>query len=396
MADDDMQDFFAEQAEWVGEDGKSEPDASVPPRPPRSRKEMQQYRRKQQRARQVKVIIAVVFVLLLLVCGWLVFSKIGGARDALQVTRTEAADYPGPGSGDVEFTVETGQNSVQIGDNLEKAGIVKSSAAFQQAVKNAGLENHLQPGVFQLQYRMKSDAVVKILTDSNNAKGFLVVNPGERLSTVLDQAADLSGIDRSEFQAIVEGKGEGILPAEAGGSFEGWLEPGNYNVRESKSAADIMKTMVDKRIAKLDSLGVPTGDDRERILKIASIAEGEVNKSDYYGKVTRVVENRLAKDMPLGMDSVIAYGNNVEPRALTKTMLSDTSNPYNSRVQKGLPPTPINQPGDNAIRAAMHPEDGDWLYFVTVNLDTGETKFTADENEFQQFSKEYEDWEANN
>ncbi|MBT1176387.1 endolytic transglycosylase MltG [Bifidobacterium callimiconis] len=393
---DDMQDFFAEQAEWVGGDGEPEPAPGTPPRPPRSRKEMQKYRRKQQRARQVKVIIAVIFVVLVGLCGWMLFSKLGSVRNAVQVTRTEAADYPGPGSGDVEFTVENGQNSVQIGDNLEKKGIVKSSAAFQQAVKNAGLENQLQPGVFELKYRMKADAVAKVLTDSSNAKGFLVVNPGERLSAVLDQAASLSGIDRSEFQAIVDNKGDGILPSEAGGSFEGWLEPGNYNVKEQKSAGDIMKMMVDKRIAKLDQLGVPTGDDRERILKIASIAEGEVNKSDYYGKVTRVIENRLAKDMPLGMDSVIAYGNNVEPRALTKAMLNDTSNPYNSRSQKGLPPTPINQPGDNAIKAAMNPEEGDWLYFVTVNLDTGETKFTADENEFQQFSKEYEDWEAAN
>ncbi|RSX52489.1 endolytic transglycosylase MltG [Bifidobacterium callimiconis] len=396
MADDDMQDFFAEQAEWVGGDGEPESASNTPPRPPRSRKEMQKYRRKQQRARQIKVIIAVVFVVLVGLCGWLLFSKLGAVRNAVEVTRTEAADYPGPGSGDVEFTVESGQNSVQIGDNLEKKGIVKSSAAFQQAVRNAGLENHLQPGVFELKYRMKADAVVKVLTDSSKAKGFLVVNSGERLSAVLDQAAELSGIDRSEFQAIIDNKGDGILPAEAGGSFEGWLEPGNYNVKDQKSAEAIMKMMVEKRITKLDQLGVPTGDDRERILKIASIAEGEVNKSDYYGKVTRVIENRLAKDMPLGMDSVIAYGNNVEPRALTKAMLNDTSNPYNSRSQKGLPPTPINQPGDNAIKAAMNPEEGDWLYFVTVNLDTGETKFTADENEFQQFSKEYEAWEAEN
>jgi UPF0755 protein len=73
-------------------------------------------------------------------------------------------------------------------------------------------------------------------------------------------------------------------------------------------------------------------------------------------------------------------------------MIDDTSNPYNSRVKKGLPPTPIGNPDIQVIQAVMNPPAGDELYFVTVNLDTGETKFTDDYNEFQQWSKEYQDW----
>jgi UPF0755 protein len=96
------------------------------------------------------------------------------------------------------------------------------------------------------------------------------------------------------------------------------------------------------------------------------------------------------------MDSVVAYGNNVAPRQLTTKMLNDTSNPYNSRIKKGLPPTPINNPSNDTIAAAMNPADGDWLYFVTVNLDTGETKFTKSVSQFEKYSKEYAEWEKNN
>ena len=70
-------------------------------------------------------------------------------------------------------------------------------------------------------------------------------------------------------------------------------------------------------------------------------------------------------------------------------MLDDESNPYNTRIRKGLPPTPISNPGDDAIKAALHPEDGNWLYFVTVNLQTGETKFTDNEDTFNEYVQEY-------
>ena len=141
---------------------------------------------------------------------------------------------------------------------------------------------------------------------------------------------------------------------------------------------------------------VPTGNERQRLLIIASIAEAEVNSSDYYGKVTRVILNRLDRDMTLGMDSTTAYGLGINGTQLTNAQLNDSSNKYNTRVNKGLTPTPISNPGDSAIQAAMNPEQGDWLYFVTVNLSTGETKFTTGSVEeqnaqFEQYVKEYKD-----
>ena len=147
--------------------------------------------------------------------------------------------------------------------------------------------------------------------------------------------------------------------------------------------------MVNARIAKLDEMGVPTGEEREKIMIMASIAEAEVNSQEYYGKVTRVILNRIDAGMPLGMDTTVAYGLGITAAELTDAMLADDTNPYNTRIHQGLPPTPISNPGDNAIQAAMNPEQGDWLYFVTTNLQTGETKFAITEDEFWKIRDEY-------
>ena len=230
--------------------------------------------------------------------------------------------------------------------------------------------------------------MVKILSDQSQAGGFAEIRAGERVSDIIANAAQASGIDVSEFQAIIDGGGSGILPEEAGGKFEGWLEPGSYNA-QNKSAEDIIKSMVDARIAKLDDLGVPTGSERERILIIASIAESEVGSDKYYGQVARVILNRIDSDMALGMDTTVAYGLGISASRLTDDQLNDDSNPYNTRIHKGLTPTPISNPGDDAIKASINPPEGKWMYFVTTNLQTGETKFVETEDEFWKIRDEY-------
>lgn len=388
---DNLHDFFNDGFAAAAGD---EPGALAPPPPPRSRREARRRRRRRRRNAWLAWVIAAVVVIALVAGGWLVVRKVRSIN--VGAPGVQIADYAGPGGEEVQFTVSQGQGTVQIGDSLERAGIVASSAAFQQAVVNADAGANLQPGTFTLKLRMKASDVVKIITDPSNAQGFLEVRAGERASDVIAAAVELSDFSKDDFQKIIDAKGSGILPAEAGGSFEGWFEPGQYDVKSMDSAGTILKAMVDRRVAKLDELGVPTGDQRERILNIASIAEAEVNRNDYYGKVTRVIENRLEQNMTLGMDSTVAYGNGVAPSKITQSMLDDASNPYNTRQNTGLPPTPISNPGDSAIQAAMSPEGGDWLYFVTVNLTTGETKFTASADEFEQFVAQLRQWESDN
>ena len=335
------------------------------------------------------------FVVLIVVCallagaGYLSYGALQRWQQSKQSAQQseQTGDYPGPGDGEVQFVVSSGQNPSEIAQNLVNEDIIKSVAAFTGYVAANNIT--LYPGSFTLKYHMSAADAAAILADQNNAGGFVQVRAGERLSDVIAEAVEVSPFSEDEFNTIIDSGGAGILPAEASGSFEGWLEPGTYDVNTADSAADLLKSMVDKRVEKLDSLDVPTGQERERILIIASIAEAEVNKSEYYGKVCRVILNRLDQDMTLGMDSTVAYGADVKPGELTNALLNDATNPYNTRIHKGLPPGPIGSPGDDAIKAALDPEQGNWLYFVTTNLDTGETKFTDSETEFWKLRDEY-------
>ncbi|MDF7665152.1 endolytic transglycosylase MltG [Bifidobacterium sp. ESL0745] len=384
---EDFNELFDTNAEWVGTDDQP---SSEPPKPPKSRHEMRERRLvKQRQRRQHLIIAAIVAVVIVIVgCGGFFGIRAVARHFGGDDSKSVSTDYPGPGTGKVWFTIDTGEGVASIAKNLVKANVVKNADTFASTV--SANNSTLYPGMYELKKHMTSVDAVKILSDKTKATGFLEVKSGERSADVIAQAAQLSGIDQAQFDAVVNGGGQGILPPEAGGKFEGWLEPGIYDVKKKGStAASILKQIVDKRVAKLNDLKVPAGPERETILNMASIAESEVNRPEYYGKVVRVILNRLAQGMALGMDSTVAYGANVKPSQLTNAMLNDPADHYNTRINKGLPPTPISSPGDDAINAAMAPTPGNWLYFVTTNLQTGETKFVATEAEFNQIRQEY-------
>lgn len=384
---DNLNDFFSDNAQWVDSSDDTSFNSAMPPQPPKSRRDMRRRREQKRRRLYITVIAALVVVILIGVGGFSGVRALKRWKAANEAnSQSQIEDYTGPGDKEVTFTVESGQGAAEIAENLVKAKIVKSAAAFTSAVSGAAAT--LYPGSYALKTHMKASDVVKILSDQSQAGGFAEIRAGERVSDIIANAAQASGIDVSEFQAIIDGGGSGILPEEAGGKFEGWLEPGSYNA-QNKSAEDIIKSMVDARIAKLDDLGVPTGSERERILIIASIAESEVGSDKYYGQVARVILNRIDSDMALGMDTTVAYGLGISASRLTDDQLNDDSNPYNTRIHKGLTPTPISNPGDDAIKASINPPEGKWMYFVTTNLQTGETKFVETEDEFWKIRDEY-------
>lgn len=384
---DNLNDFFSDNAQWVDSSDDTSFNSAMPPQPPKSRRDMRRRREQKRRRLYITIIAALVVVILIGVGGFSGVRALKRWKAANEAnSQSQIEDYTGPGDKEVTFTVESGQGAAEIAENLVKAKIVKSAAAFTSAVSGAAAT--LYPGSYALKTHMKASDVVKILSDQSQAGGFAEIRAGERVSDIIANAAQASGIDVSEFQAIIDGGGSGILPEEAGGEFEGWLEPGSYNA-QNKSAEDIIKSMVDARIAKLDDLGVPTGSERERILIIASIAESEVGSDKYYGQVARVILNRIDSDMALGMDTTVAYGLGISASRLTDDQLNDDSNPYNTRIHKGLTPTPISNPGDDAIKASINPPEGKWMYFVTTNLQTGETKFVETEDEFWKIRDEY-------
>ncbi|MFE6224087.1 endolytic transglycosylase MltG [Streptomyces sp. NPDC057854] len=207
----------------------------------------------------------------------------------------------------------------------------------------------------------------------------LLVPEGRRATQVyeaVDRALHLPGGTTREA-AAAPGLG---LPAAAGGNPEGYLFPATYPLPDGTTAESLLRSMV--AVAER-RFGTPAVTEAARAqgltvhqaLIVASIAQAEADTPEGMGKVARVVRNRLARSMPLQMDSTLNYALD---RSTVDTTLDDTriSSPYNTYARKGLPPTPIGNPGEQAMTAALHPPAGDWLYFVTVA--PGDTRFTAD------------------
>ncbi|WP_367324942.1 endolytic transglycosylase MltG [Streptomyces sp. HUAS ZL42] len=181
------------------------------------------------------------------------------------------------------------------------------------------------------------------------------------------------------------------LPNDAEGNPEGYLFPATYPLEKQATPEKLLAAMVDTANKKFSGAPLAAGAQRNAMniyqaVTIASIVQAEAATKDDMGKVARVVFNRLEHGMPLQMDSTINYALN---RSTLKTTAKDTriESPYNSYQRMGLPPTPIDNPGEDAMRAAINPTPGDWLYFVTVK--PGDTRFTADYDEHQRNVAEF-------
>jgi UPF0755 protein len=128
------------------------------------------------------------------------------------------------------------------------------------------------------------------------------------------------------------------------------------------------------------------------VLIIASLAQVEGDEKDF-NKVTRVIYNRLALHMPLQLNSSVQYAAGLRGRIALSTAATNINSPYNTYKNQGLPPTPISNPSLSAIKAALNPAEGDWLYFITVK--PGDTRFTKDFKEFQTWNTLYNNNLAN-
>ncbi|QNP74111.1 endolytic transglycosylase MltG [Streptomyces roseirectus] len=186
------------------------------------------------------------------------------------------------------------------------------------------------------------------------------------------------------------------LPADAEGNPEGYLFPATYPLTEKSTPQSLLTYMVATADKKFNGAPVAAGAQRNAMnvyqaVTIASIVQAEAATKADMGKVARVVFNRLERGMPLQMDSTINYALN---RSTLNTAESDTriDSPYNSYQRMGLPPTPIDNPGEEAMRAAITPTPGNWLYFVTVK--PGDTRFTADYAEHQRNVAEFNKLQA--
>ncbi|NLT25629.1 MAG: endolytic transglycosylase MltG [Microbacteriaceae bacterium] len=321
--------------------------------------------------------IVVVLVALLAIggaglAGWSFFGEriqeVLGLRDD---------DFEGEGDGtEVQFTILPGDTGTDVGVRLAEAGIVKTSDAFVRAILARPEEPSFIPGTYTMEQRMSSaSALVRLLDDSNRMEHTVMIPEGTVAADVfvlVERSLDIPVAELEEAAADPQSFG---LPEEAD-SLEGFLFPATYTFEPDVDARTVLETMVARMDQALAEHGV-AAEDRWDVIRLAALVEKEARLPDDFPKVARVFLNRIDEGMLLQSDATVTYDTgNTHRVTTTDDERANADNPYNTYVHPGLPIGPISNPGDRAIDAAVNPADGPWLYFVSVNLDTGETVFS--------------------
>ncbi|WP_372406371.1 endolytic transglycosylase MltG [Streptomyces luteireticuli] len=338
-----------------------------------------------------------------LVVAVVLLGVVGGggylAYDYWQTNYGPAPDYEGEGSGQVQVEVAKGSGLTQIGDALQKKGVVKSARAFTEAA-NGKL---IQPGTYTLNKEMSAASAVTMMTDTKN---LLTLREGIRAAAVYTAIDQKLGLSPGTTKGVAHSQAKNLgLPAWATASsdvkdpLEGFLFPSQYNAGKGTKPEEILRQMVARAVKNYGEQDLE-GKARElglksplQVITVASLVQVEGKYKHDFDKISRVVYNRLKPDNKetyglLDFDSTVNYAKSQS--TLDTGSVNDLrkfDDPYNTYKIKGLPPGPISNPGMDALKSALEPASGPWYYFVSIN--ENETLFAVTNAEHNKNRERY-------
>ncbi len=317
-------------------------------------------------------------------------------------------DYPADSAGvKVNLVVSTGEFGSQIAQDAKKLGIVKDSSYLTSLLIKEQIKN-IAPGTHQINQHLPAKQAITQLIDPKLIIDQITIKPGENVGTVINKLKNIPSISFAGFHYFGDGKSNLKLKLPISNkleSLEGQLGTATYSFSPNTKVSDVLSEMLlnfqnspsAKLLSEIDTQNF--GDLKKTLLKsgiitpkyavliVASLLQLEGDPVDF-GKVARVIYNRLALGMPLQLNSTVAYGLGLKNQIAMSVSQTKSSNSYNTYLNLGLPPTPINNPSLEAIQAALKPEVGDWLYFVTIK--PGVTKFSNNYPTFLKYKQEFE------
>jgi len=259
----------------------------------------------------------------------------------------------------VDVVVVSGDASSSIARKLKEAGVIESQWPFKLLVRLTGKARVLKIGLYHFEGEMSTADVLEMIESGSVMRFQVTVPEGLRTLDILKLLAERTGTEEKSWRLAAES----LMPGE---EWEGRLLPETYTYSKPVDPVAILKQMIGAQQSILNELTNEPGEaDRLRI--IGSIIEKETSLDRERPLVSAAIHNRLRKGMALQMDPTVIYGiwkrdgefsGNIHKRDLT------TDTPWNSYTRKGLPPTPICNPGAASLRAAAAPADVDYLYFV--------------------------------
>ncbi|MDO9381170.1 MAG: endolytic transglycosylase MltG [Nocardioidaceae bacterium] len=314
---------------------------------------------------------------------------------------SEAEDFSGPGSGSVAFQVAGGDSISTMAGNLENLGVVASADAYVEAAEADDTSRGIREGVYRLKKEMKAADVVDLLVSGTTKGTSFTFTSGKTVDEVLALLVKDTEVGRRQYDAALADTAAIGLPEAAEGSAEGYLSPGSYTFFPDDDATSILKAMVTRTIETLEEADLAgaserLGYDQHDLLTIASLVEAEGSLLDAQGKakIARVIYNRLADPTSetigrLQLDATVNFARGEKVAVPTQAQIDEVADsPYNTYTNAGLPPGPIATPSKAALTAATKPAKGPWLYYATVDLETGETKFATTYSAFLQLKDE--------
>jgi UPF0755 protein len=295
---------------------------------------------------------------------------------------------PVPPGRPVTITVNAGEGSVEIGRNLREAGVVDSVNRFRDVAEERGLDGSLKPGTYKLVTGMSIDAVLDLLAKGPSTGIPVTIPEGFTVAQIVAKLAATEQFTKAEVEQALKSKDLIVTNRPKGeDSLEGLLFPDTYGIEPDDTAVGVIQEMADQLEVVLSRYQLSTAPQDltpYQLLIVASMIEREAKVDADRPKIAAVIYNRLAAGKRLEIDATVEYA--VGHGNLTARDLRSSS-PYNTYTTVGLPPTPIAAPGEAAIKAALHPADGDWIYYVLATKE-GEHAFTESYQEFLKLKAE--------
>jgi UPF0755 protein len=386
---------------------RAEPVAVGPPRRGLSRTDRIRQARNQRKRRFARGLALTVLIVVVVGAVFL------GSKLWHTMFGGSGTDFTGDGVNDVVIQIHDGDSTTAIGKTLEDRKVVATVNAFVKAAQGNSAIQAIQPGFYKVRTEIPASNAVARLADPQNRIGKLVIPEGRQLDDVQD--VKTNAVTEGIFTLIshatcvdLDGKRHCVavddLKKAAGNTdpsalsvpdwaisavramgndhrrLEGLVAPGTWNIDPSASAQDILSTLIGASATQYAQGGLlDTAKSMNmspyQILTVGSLVQRE-SKPDDFAKVARVIYNRLAESRTLEFDSTVNYPlDRIEVATTDADRAHNT--PWNSYVRPGLPATPICAPGQPALAAAEQPAPGDWLYFVTIDMQ-GTTLFTRD------------------
>nr|WP_300002368.1 endolytic transglycosylase MltG [Tissierella sp.] len=315
-----------------------------------------------------------IFMIGLIIAAFLSFTYYKNSLDPVSKTAEES----------IALEIPSGSSTQDIGEILERNNLIKNKWVFLFKVKTLDTKRSLKAGTYNLSQSMNLETIIESLVKggkSGNTVRFTIPE-GYELKDTARKLSEEKIVDYDRFIKLTEDKAnfeeefEFLKDLDEGKTLEGFLFPSTYEIYEKHSEEDIVRRMLEgfEKIyeKEIKRALITSNFDLNDLVTLASIIEREAKVDSERATMSGVFHNRLDVDMTLGSCATVQYILG-ERRTVLTNAETRIESPFNTYINKGLPPAPIASPGEKSIMAAINPEEVDYLYFTLTGADGSHT-----------------------